>query len=167
MHLEVLFVRHAESYANRIKRYLPLHFFMRDPSITTKGIEAAKSLKLSKVDVIFCSNLKRAKQTAQLVFPESMIYVLPGVDEISAGLDNIPLPVEKQFRSYEEYANLVHLPLDVNCRNFISYLKRLKPKTDRNKLKVAIFTHQHFIAEHTDEKQCKNLQVVKKSYNLN
>tara|TARA_B110000977_G_scaffold165342_1_gene212444 strand:+ start:1148 stop:1636 length:489 start_codon:yes stop_codon:yes gene_type:complete len=160
MKLEVYFIRHGESWANKIQQtYGSIQWCIADPSLTPKGMDDSKGAKCPQVDIVCCSELLRAKQTAIYMYPDKHIYVVPGTKELGLGLDNIPL------RSTKYYSQLIYMEKDNHCVEFIDYLKKF---IHGNKivLKIALITHHRFIAKHTNEANCKNNQVVKTSYEI-
>ena len=65
---KIVFIRHAESEYNRDG----IWGGRADCNLTEKGIETAKELGKSlnnNFDVIYCSPLKRARQTLNAIFP--------------------------------------------------------------------------------------------------
>ena len=68
MAIRLLLIRHAESTDNLQGRFSGL----RNVGLTKNGINQAEKLSLrlqnTKVDEIYCSNLERAKHTAEIVF---------------------------------------------------------------------------------------------------
>lgn len=159
MKLEIFFIRHGESQANSIqKKYGPIHWCIPDPELTRKGINESKNMNVPSVDVVCCSELLRAKQTALYAYPDSLVYIIPGTKELGFGLDNIPIKSSKYHSRCIKIDKLKH------NSSFLDYLKVFaKNKTE---IKVALFTHHRFIAEHTNEKRCKNNQIVKQIYNF-
>ena len=167
MKVTVHYIRHGESYANRIQKWFgTFHCCIQDPRLTSEGIEASKTMVLPEVDYICCSELLRAKQTARCVYPESMIYVLPGVRELGIGLDNIPLSYVCQFDNFIELSKYIHLPPDTSCESFVKYLQVHLLKHKTADVSIALFTHRRFIYKHTGVKNVRNNQVVTKNYEL-
>ena len=81
---KIVFIRHAESEYNRDGIWAG----MADCNLTEKGIEAAKELGKSlnnNFDVIYCSPLKRTKQTLNVIFPEAKPIYDERITEISIG----------------------------------------------------------------------------------
>lgn len=165
MNIKIHFIRHGESQANVIQKFArPFHTCIMDPRLTKKGIQCTKQTVMPDVDIVCCSTLLRAKETARLNFPESHIYVLPCIKELGIGLDNMPKKFTKQYDSFENLSKFIHVPKDSNCKNFLDYLQKFSKSKDS--LTVALFTHKRFIAKHTDEKNAKNNQIVTKIYEL-
>lgn len=81
---KIVFIRHAESEYNRDG----IGAGRADCNLTEKGIEAAKELGKSlnnNFDVIYCSPLKRTKQTLNVIFPEAKPIYDERITEISIG----------------------------------------------------------------------------------
>ena len=167
MKITIHYIRHGESYANRIQKIFgTFHCCIRDPRLTSTGMEDSKTMVIPPVDYVCCSELVRAKQTARCVCPDAMIYVLPGVRELGMGLDNIPLSYDNQFENFQEISKFIHLPCDVACETFISYLQKHLLKNKSGDVSIALFTHQRFIQKHTGVKNVKNNQIVTKVYDF-
>ena len=78
---KIVFIRHAESEYNR-------DGIGADCNLTEKGIEDAKELGKSlnnNFDVIYCSSLKRARQTLNAIFPGTEPICDERITEISIG----------------------------------------------------------------------------------
>ena len=76
----VIIVRHGQSTYNIVRRIQGL---LDESELTEKGrndaLKVGKALNHISFDAIYCSPLKRAKQTAKIIY-----------DEIKANLDNTP-----------------------------------------------------------------------------
>lgn len=82
--MNVIFIRHAESEYNRDGIWAG----RADCSLTDKGIKAAQKLGETNdkdFDVIYCSPLKRTKQTLFAIFPEAKPIYDDRIIEISVG----------------------------------------------------------------------------------
>ena len=122
MKITVHFIRHGESRANKLQNTFGMfHCCLRDPSLTPKGKKETLRNPVPYADYVCCSELLRAKQTAQLAYKNKLIYVLPGVEELGLGLDNLPLNIENQFDSYADMSKFITLRKD-NSKTFIDYL---------------------------------------------
>ena len=160
MKLEVYFIRPGESWANKIqKTYGPIHWCVADPELTPKGVYDSENMKVPDVDVVCCSELLRAKQTAYYAYPGKIVYIVPGTKELGFGLDNMPL------KSSLFSARFVTMKHDPHCDSFLDYFKKFKSKGG-NTLKIALFTHHRFIAKHTENLHCENNEIVKFEYNI-
>lgn len=81
---KIVFIRHAESEYNRDG----IWDGRADCNLTEKGIETAKELGKSlnnNFDVIYCSSLKRARQTLNAIFPGTEPICDERINEISIG----------------------------------------------------------------------------------
>ena len=81
---KIVFIRHAESEYNRDGIWAG----RVDCSLTEKGIESAKKLGNTienNFDAIYCSPLKRAKQTLEAIFPNAKPIYDERIIEISIG----------------------------------------------------------------------------------
>lgn len=84
---KIVFIRHAESEYNRDGIWAG----RADCNLTEKGIETAKELGKSlnnNFDVIYCSPLKRARQTLSAIFPEAEPIYDERITEISYVREN-------------------------------------------------------------------------------
>mmetsp|Transcript_50553 Transcript_50553/g.149140 ORF Transcript_50553/g.149140 Transcript_50553/m.149140 type:complete len:254 (+) Transcript_50553:38-799(+) len=79
----LLLVRHAQS-ANNAAWYRKAMFGLRDPELSSKGVEQARAASAAlsgvAVDLVFSSQLQRAMQTAALIFP-GPVHVAPFASE--------------------------------------------------------------------------------------
>ena len=91
----VIIVRHGQSTYNTVRR---IQGQLDESVLTEKGrndaVKVGKALNNISFDAIYCSPLKRAKQTAEIIH-----------SEIKANLDNIP-PLQQNNNIKE-----IHLPL--------------------------------------------------------
>lgn len=137
---KIVFIRHAESeynsegiWAGRV-----------DCSLTDKDIESAK--KLGEIlddnfDVIYCSPLKRTRQTAQILAPQLKIIYDERIIERSLGdLENTPNSDEKQFllNQIDSAPNNGESINDIQKRvnDFINFLKE-----NYSDKKILVITH--------------------------
>lgn len=82
--LNLMFIRHAESEYNKAGIFAG----RIDCNITQEGYEKAKEVLKNdekKFDYIYCSPLKRAKQTLQAIMPGSIPIIDERITEISIG----------------------------------------------------------------------------------
>jgi broad specificity phosphatase PhoE len=87
---EIFFMRHGVTKENELK----LVIGSINPSLSDKGKAELYSIKeyVVKPDIIFCSDLKRASETAEILFPNSDIIYLPQLRERDWGvLEGKPL----------------------------------------------------------------------------
>lgn len=122
---QIYWIRHAQSESNAVAHEQPWYhqhqrLFMRDPMLTAKGVRQATDAHPPNVDVVICSRLGRAIQTALLMFPRHTIYVVCGLDEWIPGSANTPLPWNKQRRQFSkaELARISRKYVDVRKQGF-------------------------------------------------
>ena len=167
MKLTVHFIRHGESQANALQnKFGCFHICLRDPDLTKSGKEVTANTSVPDVDIVCCSTLKRAKNTAKISYPHKQIYVLPGIQELGYGLDNIPRKFTQQFSTFQEISSFIHLKQDDSCHDFLDYLKKHLLKHKSSDVSIALFTHQRFIAKYTDNKKAQNNEIITKVYDF-
>lgn len=160
MKITVYFIRHGESWANKIQKLIgPIHWCIADPSLTKQGILASTTMKAPDVDIVCCSELLRAKQTAKCAYPNQLIYVVPGTKELGFGLDNIPLKRSKYASDF------IYIKHDVKCEDFMDYIKKFC-KNLKKDVSISLFTHHRFIAKHTNVLNSRNNEIIKKVYSI-
>ena len=165
MKLTIHYIRHGESCANATQRKFGVfHTCLRDPDLTHNGTESTRMSSLPEVDIVCSSTLKRAKRTARLSYPNRHIYILPGIQELGYGLDNIPNKLCDQFDNFGDIAQFIELPCDNLCEDFMSYLKKYFLKSRSEDFSIAMFTHQQKKKKNTDVKNSKNNEIVTKIY---
>lgn len=155
MKVIVHYIRHGQSYANIVPG---INGLIKDPEITEKGrlktIEKAKTLP--KVDIVCCSDLLRAKQTAYYSFPDKYIYIVPQVSELGIGLDNMPNDETTQLDKFEIYKFI-----KVTNETFEEFINdKIK---DKEVLRIALFTHRNYIKQKTGV-WCKNNEYITKTF---
>jgi broad specificity phosphatase PhoE len=77
----IYFIRHGESEGNVEKRIQTA----KEP-LTLKGIAQAKSITPPVVDIVYSSPMKRAKDTAKLIFPKHKIHTCKLLEEKRNGV---------------------------------------------------------------------------------
>ena len=146
---ELFLIRHAQTEHNIQKRYCGFS----DVSLNITGMKHARSLKSRisklKIEVLFSSPLKRAQQTAEILFPERKIIVEPRLRELNfgqwEGLQYNEI-IEKYGSFYNEWVNdpfnsrppqgESFLDLQKRCMSFLKFvLKDFKHK------KIGIISH--------------------------
>lgn len=89
--LEIVFIRHGYSCANAVKHELGFvsqyrRVFQPDPALSPIAIKQIKGIDKTKIpqnlDMIMCSTMLRAQQTALYLFPGEKINIIPYVKEI-------------------------------------------------------------------------------------
>ena len=81
--IEVLFIRHGATEGNLYRRYIG----RTDEPLCEAGIAQVKALRKQglSVDCLFVSPLLRARQTAELLFPQTAYTVVDGLAETDFG----------------------------------------------------------------------------------
>ena len=168
MILRIIFVRHGESISNKVQKYVPcIHSMIMDPKLSQKGIENTKEMKekLPKTDIVCCSELLRAKQTAYISYPDRYIYEIPHVNELGYGFDNMPQDEITQLDKFP-VMSFIKQPKNHNL-GFIDYIKEFAKKKigDKENITITVFTHHRFIKKITGMKT-KNNEYIEKIYKL-
>ena len=146
---ELFLIRHAQTEHNIQKRYCGFS----DVSLNITGMKHARSLKNRisklKIEVLFSSPLKRARQTAEILFPERKIIFEPRLRELNfgqwEGLQYNEI-IEKYGSFYNKWVNDPFnsrppqgeslLDLQKRCMEFLEFaLKNFKHK------KIGIVSH--------------------------
>lgn len=168
MKLTIHFVRHGESKANVIQRYFGiLHVCIQDPSLTEKGMNDTVCNYVPECDIVCCSPLLRAKQTARLKFPNKQIYVLPNIKELGYGLDNVPKVCDSQFDNFNELSNFIHVKSKMDDpEDLCEYLSQKFVKKKGRDTTIVLFTHKRLIEKYTNVKNSKNNEIVTKVYDI-
>ncbi len=142
--MKVYFVRHGESETNCLKCWSG----WLDVSLTDKGREDAEKAKTIlenvKFDKVFSSDLKRAKQTAEIILPGVSYSTTELIREISVGSlsgtpsENIPLEERLQLYAggYSRYGGESVAELHDRIGKFMKQLEELDCEN------VAVFAHK-------------------------
>lgn len=145
----LLLIRHGETDYNLNKRYCGFS----NPPLNVFGISQAESLakqlKSFDVVVVYSSDLLRATQTAEIVFPKFQIKTMPDFREFDFGVFE-GLSYSEIIESYPElYRNWIRDPSNVflpNGEEFGEFRKRISSalssiiSLNRNKT-IALVTH--------------------------
>ena len=176
MLVQIYFIRHGESEANVVQHQTTCgsikHLLMRDPVLTDNGIEQSKSNQSSMpdVDIVLSSQLLRAIQTALHMYPKQFIHVVPYLNELGTGLDNVPHSECTQDDMLENDSKRVVRLARKNERNFVQYIARnILPKFSGKKhVKIALFTHSRLMKNHLKIplSELPNNCTVSKKYNF-
>lgn len=84
---ELYLIRHGKTYGNTLGRYIGT----TDEELCEEGREALKRLKAgrdfaaARPDVVYASPLKRCVQTAEILFPEIPVKLVPDLRECDFG----------------------------------------------------------------------------------
>ncbi len=140
---EIYLLRHGETQFNLEKKYIG----QINLPLTKNGVNQAKNLKeffkTKEINTIYCSPLKRAKQTAKIVFPNKKIIFCEKLKEMNTGdfsgktHDQIKTQLPKHFiqtKKLSKYPNgesIIQLKQRVE-----SFIKNLKGN------KIAIIAHE-------------------------
>ena len=118
MAVKLLLIRHGESEGNVNRKFCGF----QDVKLTKKGIWQAKRLaqrlREVKVDAVYCSNLSRARHTAEIVFQNRgmNINIVPQLKEINFGVwEGLTFEEVKLKFGYGEYFNSWPENIDVKA----------------------------------------------------
>ncbi|MDP3986670.1 MAG: histidine phosphatase family protein [Nanoarchaeota archaeon] len=129
--MKIILVRHGESRANAKGISQSSNIDWHDTQLSRRGKDQAKhlgrKLKDRKIDLIYVSDLKRARQTAE---------ILSGI---------IGVPVKEEFEGFREYpGKMLRSRLSVlfnrRLKKLRRFLKELSEERDKNKT-VLIVAH--------------------------
>ena len=145
---KIVFIRHAESEYNRDGIWAG----RVDCSLTEKGIESAKKLGNTienNFDTIYCSPLKRAKQTLEAIFPNAKPIYDERIIEISIGewedkkKDLFDTHLRELFRKglYTPPGAESHQDVDKRACNFVEELFEKYKNNER----ILVVTHNGII----------------------
>ena len=156
MKVVIHFFRHGESEANVVQHQQKLgtikHLLMLDPALTEKGVQASINSQQSApyVDVVLASELVRAIQTALYTYPSRFVSIVPFLNELGTGLDNVPMckNIQKQTLG-EDYYRLIYKE-HTHEHSFLEYIsKNIVPlHADKDVLRIALFTHSRLMKNH-------------------
>jgi len=81
--MELILIRHGETEYNRKKQLCGI----TDIPLNRKGIRQMINLrnKIQSADIVYCSTLTRAKQSAKILFPEKKINYVSDLNELDFG----------------------------------------------------------------------------------
>ena len=156
MKLVIHFFRHGESQANVVQSSQPFgavrHLLMLDPTLTDAGIQRCIDAQKDApcVDLILSSELMRAIQTALYTYPERFVTIVPYLNELGTGLDNVPMckDVQKEVLGRDYYRLIQHGHPSES--SFLEYIKRhIAPMhAAKECLTIALFTHSRLMRKH-------------------
>jgi hypothetical protein len=145
---------------------------MQDPQLTKSGISdcVEHSKTFPKVDVVLCSQLLRAMQTALYTCPNRFVRVVPHLNELGTGMDNVPFEKTKQMQILGDKARWVLYSDETHEENLVIFIKKhIVPKiSKRDCIHIALFTHSRFIAKHCNinMRDVPNNSVITKTYKI-
>lgn len=155
MRVTVYYIRHGESQANVVQHQQSCgtvkHLLMKDPPLTEKGIKTCEenSSSAPQVDIVLSSELLRAIQTALHTYPTRFVQVVPYLNELGTGLDNVPLSPGEQNEALGSCSTRVIRLNRQSEGSVIEYIKRhVVPTFARDHLRVALFTHSRLMRKH-------------------
>jgi broad specificity phosphatase PhoE len=168
----VYVIRHGESENNRAKLWTG----WLDVSLTEKGVEDAEKahryLQGISFDAVYASDLKRAKQTAEICLPDGKYQTTPLLREINVGtLAGCPLSFltdEDRARIAKEgYVMFQGESQEAFDQRILSFKKELEALSCE---RVAAFSHAGFLRGMLDSVlgvrhirgtvQCKNCAIA-------
>ncbi|MCM3721651.1 histidine phosphatase family protein [Solibacillus isronensis] len=115
------YYRHGETVWNKEGR---LQGWL-DSELTTKGIDQATSVNWNP-EIVFSSDLKRAVQTARLMFPDHTIHKIESLREINLGhWQGSYIKDLQQDEQYYCYLNTPHLFINTTQESFEDVTNRM------------------------------------------
>lgn len=137
----IKYYRHAETLWNKEGR---LQGWL-DSELTEHGIQQAKKIQWEP-DIVFCSDLNRAYETAKYMFPNTTIYKNTNLREISLGHWQGHQISNLQYdEQYICYMNTPHLFQNSSQESFQEVTKRMldfhKAICDLSYEKIAVVSH--------------------------
>lgn len=165
--LEISFLRHGNTIANTIGIYQGQLDFELSPQGISETREKARGFDASEYDIVFCSPLKRARQTAEILMPERKDIIFdPRLMERNLGiLENTKIDEETKSKLF----NTQFTPqgaesleeMDKRVRGFVDYLsERYEGK------KILVITHAGLMNSvqrvfGLEKRFMKNLEILK------
>ena len=135
--LEIFWVRHSVSKANITPEFEKMLFYFKykDPAIVDGAERGSCSLgdkldrRVKNNEMVFCSEMRRAIQTAILMFPEKLkqgkLKVIPGVQETGPGPEGVTYKPETNKKYIMKWCDLMRESGGCN-----RYKKLFKTKKD-------------------------------------
>lgn len=160
----MIFIRHGFSCANvshvDASANVLHHKYYLDPPLANSGIRDSKKMRkvASKLDVevVCCSAMNRAIETALLMFPRYPVFVVPHVKEIeSGGLDNDCDTIENKKAFFKrEYPNdhrRIYFGFvddkNIHSSSFPKFKKFMSSYFSKTK-NIAVVTHSRYMMKH-------------------
>lgn len=181
--VEIVFVRHGFSCANATARFEEdFEAHLHDPALTNAAVEDLKLTKAPAVDLVFCSTLLRAQETALRMFSNYPVYVVPFVSETGSEIENSAGTVAQQKKWHREHGTGVsrlhyewatkngRYTKDVNVSSwpkFLRWLRHWLVCSAQKHWKIAVVCHADLISTifETDD-YLYNLGQVTKTYKI-
>ena len=173
----VYWIRHAESQANCVSKNA--QWFqrwrsckLRDPPLSGSGIQKASAHLGPKAQLVVCSHLRRSKETALQLYPDSYIYELCGLCEL------LPFPVNHPNYSFVStrvvpYYNRSECN-SFACRSKARFVRQLRAlikekiedKEDDNQvMTIAVIGHELWMNVCLCVlKRIDNLEIIERTY---
>ena len=112
--VEIVFIRHGRTPANKENRYLG----KTDESLSLEGIEALRQEKAEKIypeiDYLFASPMKRCIETADILYPGKVPILVPQWKEMDFGLfegkNYQELNGDKQYQAWIDSGGTLPFP---------------------------------------------------------
>ncbi|MFC1638792.1 histidine phosphatase family protein [Patescibacteria group bacterium] len=177
----LIVVRHAESEGNVLSIEDQAHYPKADwrYDLTPRGVRQARitgrylRVLCPSPDVVLSSHCLRAKQTAELCYPDAEIVEDPRLAEITFGIGHVltwdevfaRYPEEKEHRErmgpyqYRPSGGENGPDLELRIHSFIETVK-----ADWRDRTVAVFTHHHWILHHRRIAERLTVDDLVKSY---
>lgn len=206
--VNLYWIRHAFSCANLLEHKGTIANIARpivtiDPVLTRAGVNQSKALNNefitnkihNKFDIVLCSNLKRAMETALYAFDNinTIIYVVPYISEernpyaFNLDNENAPQTANELEQYYQSIQHEFNVKVNFDILKNLDPTGQLKPSYD-NFMKIiltkilninimakniAIVSHSHFIEKHLindlkmpDTTKMQNTQIWKETLTL-
>ena len=160
MKITLYMIRHGLSCCNVLHhkelRLAMFNLLHKDPYLSNKGVhqslkcQAFLKSKNVNVDVVLCSSLIRAIETAVYMFPENRVEIAPYICEERCSLENTPYETKRQKdrlqKHVEGYERVKHCKQtkglsDTNLKEFIKYIT----ENYDTSLRIAVVTHSNFL----------------------
>jgi broad specificity phosphatase PhoE len=178
--MNVYFIRHGFSYANATHMNLVSNDFSKyvDSPLTTIGLQfsqkAGKQLKKLKlpIEVVYCSPLMRAVQTACKMFPESKIKIISHVKELEneeadklANANAKESLIKRLFPKVNINTDALRSP-QKNSTDYKKFVVFLKNRANEGYKNIVVVTHSMYMKKHLNMHIPHNNEVVLVKYNF-
>jgi broad specificity phosphatase PhoE len=132
-----------------------------DPPLTNQSIQRFKDApRESNVDMVLCSTMRRAEETALFLFPDApVVYPVPFMKELGMGRGNkIAHHIEDQKLVLGERGkrldyryvmnkkgNWIKEAHETHYHKFLALLAQVVAESDKQSLRIAVVTHSNFM----------------------